>query len=69
MSALVRGQLVAVGDMQSLDLSLCVGHPRVLIRTDDGRIVTICGLSRHEATSVAHLLMHGVELAVMEVPA
>ena len=68
MKPIVRGELVAVGDMQALDLGLCVGHPRVQIKTDEGRIVTICGLTRYEVTSLAYLLTREVTLVAMESP-
>lgn len=49
----ISGELITVGDMASDDVQLIVGVPAVQIRTSDGRIVTVTGLTRDEARSAA----------------
>lgn len=49
----LTGELVTVGDMVQEDVPQLVGVPAVQLRTADGRIVTITGLTRDEARAAA----------------
>lgn len=62
------GELVTVGDLLAEDMQPIVGVPAVQVRTADGRIVTITGLTRDEAGAAAEHFgdLVAVNLVVIE---
>lgn len=59
----IRGKFVVIGELSAEDVP-AGGVPAIQIKTADGRVVTVTGLSREECRSAGSLFMEQVTLSL-----
>jgi len=60
----ITGELVTVGEMDEDDMPEIIGVPRIQIRTESGRIITVTGLTREEVRAAAPHFLDAVSLSL-----
>ena len=59
----LSGIVCTVGDLQPEDVPI-VGEPGFQLRLHDGRVVTVCGLTREECREAAKHFLDGATLTL-----